>query len=47
MGVYPEFIGCQSRLAIQFVDRDPWVCLAIQDALSTRDNSQWIRTSFI
>jgi hypothetical protein len=47
MGIYPEFIGCQSPPAISFVGRDARVCLAIQDALSTRGNSQLIRTSFI
>jgi hypothetical protein len=38
MGIYPEFIGCQSPPAISFVDRDARVCLAIQDASSTPGN---------
>ncbi|HWZ50715.1 MAG TPA: hypothetical protein VNW54_04550 [Granulicella sp.] len=36
MGIYPEFIGWQSPLAISFIDCDAQVCRTIQDALSTR-----------
>jgi DNA-binding NtrC family response regulator len=36
MGIYREFIGWHSPLAISYIDCDAQVCRTIQDALGTR-----------
>jgi DNA-binding NtrC family response regulator len=45
MGIYPEFIGWQSPLAISFIDCDAQVCRTIQNALTSRGHDVGIYPS--